>query len=487
MIIPARPSAYEQFIGGLKELSDSDLDHVMAGLTDQDVAYLDSWEARLRDKQVPSSIDPGWSLAVACAGRGWGKTISGACWIKERVLGGAQRIALVGATARQVREAMIDGPSGLLEVFPGCRFVEARARLYFPNGRYATLHSGESPDSMRSINADTVWVDEVAAMQYPMEVLDQVRIITRQKGRVGLQTKVYVTTTPIGNEATRLLVRGDDTAVWPGCRCCCEQRLPGMCSDQRYRPGTDRHLLVHATSFENSANLSDDANAYYDALSKTRFGRQEILAQLLLDVPGALWTKELLDATRVEKVPTNVLKRIVCVDPAVSTNEGSDLTGLVVVYMALGPSPWGGGRLSPHAYIVHDASDKYSPNQQGRKINDLNLEFGPFHLALYETNQGGMYIESAIRGQNPGLHVEGVRAITDKAKRAFQTATNFELGLCHLVGRHPKLEEQLCTWSSDPNAKKQKSPDRLDAMVHGCNYLVPPQRSTGAPGGFIPG
>jgi phage terminase large subunit-like protein len=198
-----------------------------------------------------------WTVWLLCAGRGFGKSRSAAEWVREQVTaGGAKRVALVGATAADVRDIMVEGPSGLLTITPDWdrpSYEPSKRRITFQNGAVATLFSAEEADRLRGQNSDCAWCDEICSWSNQQATWDQLMFGLR----VGVRPRVCVSTTPKPSKLLRDLVS---------------------------REGKDV-VVTRGTSYENRGNL---APAFFASIVKkyegSRLGRQELSAELLEDV-----------------------------------------------------------------------------------------------------------------------------------------------------------------------------------------------------------
>ena len=381
------------------------------------------WSLWARPAQL--APDGGWRIWLILAGRGFGKTRTGAEWVRQQVENGsARRIALVGATAADVRDTMVEGESGLLRAFPDGhrpKYEPSKRRITFSNGATATTYSADEPDRLRGPNHDLAWADEVAAWRYE-EAWDQLMFGLR----IGDRPRVVATTTPRPTRLIRDLVDRADCAVTRG------------------------------STWDNSANL---APAFLAEMRRryegTRLGRQELEAELLMDADGALWNRDDLDSYRVTKTPT--LRRIVvAIDPAVSNNIDSDETGIVVA----------GIDDTGHGYVLEDRSMKGSPNEwAAAAVTGYNVHKADRIVA--EANQGGDMITHTLRTVDASVPVKLVHASRGKRTRAEPIAAMYEQGRVHHVGSFPQLEDQLCIWTPD-----SASPDRLDALVWALTELM---------------
>ena len=386
-------------------------------------AVLYDWTVWARPAQLAPPGD--WRVWLILAGRGFGKTRSGAEWVRQQVeSGNARRIALVGATAADVRDTMIEGESGLLRAFPDerrPRYEPSKRRVTFHNGAIATTYSADEPDRLRGPNHDLAWADEVAAWRYP-ESWDQLMFGLR----IGDRPRCVATTTPRPTKLIRTLVERADTTVTRG------------------------------STYDNAANLSpaflDEMRQRYEG---TRLGRQELEAELLLDADGALWTRDMLDKARTTNVPT--LRRIVvAIDPAASANNDSDETGIVVA----GVDDHGVG------YVLEDRSMKGSPAEWASAAVTAHHVHKADRIVA-EANQGGDMITHTLRTVDSSVPVKLVHASRGKRTRAEPVAALYEQDRVRHAGTFPELEDQLCTWTADG-----PSPDRLDALVWALTELM---------------
>src|SRR5690242_6391416 len=282
----------------LSSLDDEEKDEVLAALPEAEAAALAlDWRFWGRPTQISPAGD--WRTWLLLAGRGFGKTRTGAEWVRIQAEDKrAGRMALVGPTLAAVREVMIEGESGLLaNAHPSFRpdFQSTRLRLEWPNGALAIGYSAEEPNTLRGPQHDAAWCDELAAWRYG-EAWDNLLMGLR----LGSDPRVVVTTTPKPSRLVRALVRD------PSC------------------------VVTRGSTRENHHNL---APSYLSAIIKryegTRLGRQELEAELLEDTPGALWTREQLEVSRVSELPAR-RRVVVAIDPTVSAKPGADETGLIV-------------------------------------------------------------------------------------------------------------------------------------------------------------
>jgi phage terminase large subunit-like protein len=250
-----------------------------------------------RANQLPPDGD--WRVWLLLAGRGFGKTRTGAELIRARAMAlAARRLALVAPTAGDARDIMVEGESGILAISPPWerpRYEPSKRRLTWPNGAIATLFSADEPERLRGPQHDAAWCDELASWRYP-EAWDMLMLGLR----LGADPRVVVTTTPQPTKLIRDLI-ADPTVV-----------------------------VTRGTTHENRANL---APVFLGQIVRryqgTRLGRQELEAEILEDVPGALWNRGMIEATRASRAPA-LIRVVVAIDPAVSSTAGADETGIIV-------------------------------------------------------------------------------------------------------------------------------------------------------------
>jgi predicted phage terminase large subunit-like protein len=412
----------------------------LASLTDAEIAALPyEWRFWARPAQLPPEDDD-WFIWLAKPGRGWGKTRAGAeavrLWVES---GQAKHIALVNDTARDTRAIMVEGQDGIIAKSPPwCRpiYKKSDSCVVWPDGgpwagARAYLYAAESPEILRGPQHDLAWCDELAKWQ-------NLRKTDKEGGtafdnlllgmRIGTP-RVLVTTTPRAVPLIRQLVK-----------------------DPRVR-------IVDGSTFDNRANLSDDFYTNVIApLEKTRLGRQEVYGQLIEDVEGALWTRQMIDAAGQPRFLPPMKRVVVAIDPAVSSTEQSDETGIVVA----------GVGMDGHGYVLEDASGRYTPDTWARKAVSL-YETHMADRIVAEVNNGGDLVEYTLRSAGRHVSYKALHASRGKRTRAEPISTLYEQGKVHHVKAFPDLEDQLCTWDANGG---ENSPDRLDALVWALTELM---------------
>lgn len=434
----------------LAQLGRERVARALAALSDEERAALGYvWELWARPNQVhppPFALTPAkqiWTHWLRMAGRGEGKTRSGAEFIRHRKRRGlSRRSHLVGPTSADVRDVMVEGPSGILAVCPPHErpvYEPSKRKLTWPNGAVTLCFSAEEPERLRGPQCDCYWADELAAWQYP-ETWDQLMFGFRLQVR-GDAPRGVITTTP--------------------------RPIP-LILDLLKNP---RVLVSTGTTYDNLDNLAPEfRDAVIAKYEGSRLGRQELLAELLTDIPGALWTLEGIDATRVKPDEVPTLHRIVVgVDPAVSAGEDSNETGIVVVGKTAGREP--------HFYVLRDASGRMLPLEWAQTVVSLADTMGADRVVA-EKNNGGDLVGVTLRVKNPNLPVRLVTATRGKYRRAEPVAALYEQGRVHHVGTFATLEDQMRTFVPG-DSDETGSPDRMDALVWAITNLME------VPGAFL--
>ena len=401
----------------------------------QDLVLDLEWYLRIaRESQKPPPGD--WRVWLLIAGRGFGKTRTGAEFVRASVACGvARRIALVAPTALDARSVMVEGESGLLAIGPPRErpdYEPSLHRLTWPNGAIATTYSADEPNRLRGPQHDLAWCDELAAWRYPA-AWDMLMFGLR----LGDDPRAVVTTTPRPIKLLRDLIA--DPKV----------------------------VTTRGRTIENQENL---APAFLEQIVRryqgTRLGRQELDGELLDDMPGTLWRRGIIEATRVTPLPElarpELARIVVAIDPAVSAHEDSDETGIIVA----------GRDGNGHGYVLADASGRYAPTEWAR----VAIAAYGAHKAdriVAEINNGGDMVEATLRMIDPNVPFSAVRATRGKVARAEPVAALYEQGRIHHIGAFPQLEDQMCSFTSDfDRIAADYSPDRVDALVWALTELL---------------
>lgn len=410
------PRAREKVIRSLKD--------------DEAVELLYAWRFWARPEQLAPPGD--WLFWLILAGRGWGKTRTGAGWVHEEVeRRGPCRVALIGPTAADVRDVMIGGPSGLLEsAHPHRRpvYEPSKRLLTWPNGAIGLAFSADEPERLRGPQFHLGWGDEIAAWRYPEDTWDNFLFGLR----LGEDPRALITTTPKPTKHVKALKADPMTHVTGG------------------------------STYANRANLAKTFLSRIVAKYEgTRLGRQELHAEILDDNPGALWKRKQIEDLRVTKVP-QLVRIVVAVDPAVSANATSAETGIIAAGLGV----------DGHGYVLSDDTLSDSPGAWGKAVVTAYNRHKADRV-IGEVNNGGDLVESNVRTAARDTHCEisfkQVRASRGKQTRAEPIAALYEQGRVHHVGAFAALEDQLCDWDPTSGAP---SPDRLDATVWALTELM---------------
>lgn len=445
-----------------------------------------AWEFLARPKQLPPQGD--WTFWFIMAGRGFGKTLSGAEWAKEQGLASKIRFALVAPTLGEVRSTMVEGETGLLsilkpeELLGGSRdfaWNKSLLELTLANGTQFKGFSSEVPDRLRGPQHHAAWCEEVSSWDDARkgDELGTTWSNLKLGLRLGPHPRAVLTSTPKANKLTQHLVGLVKSGVL---------------------------ALVKGSSYENRANLSETWwRTVVAPLEGTRTGRQEINAELLEDVEGALWTRAVIDAGRV-RMPmgwqsdpelraewaAKMRRIVVAVDPNTTSGESADNAGIVVVGLA-GLSD--GVVQEGHGYVLDDRTQiRGGPRAWAAASVDAYHDWSADRIVA-ETNNGGEMVELTIRGYERSVPYRSVSASRGKRTRAEPIAALYvadeeheKVATMHHVGVFPELEDELTTWTP-----ADESPGRLDATVWGATDLkvVAPGvgNSTSVVRGDIPG
>jgi phage terminase large subunit-like protein len=399
-------------------------------MTDEDYRYFASLLITGRFPEArPSQQRPegDWAVWLLMAGRGFGKTRVGAEEVADWAINEPGDYFVCAPTFRDMQLICLEGhKSGLLTVLNRrCVTYErsmTKSTITLANGSKIVCGGADEPDRWRGYNFGGGWADELAHWRRPA-TWAQLKFATR----IGDHPRIVATTTP--TRGNPLLVK--------------------LIADPRT-------VVTRGSTWDNAENLSEDAlEDLRKQYAGTRMGRQELEGELLLDNPGALWTVDMIDGSRVDHEP-DLERVVVAIDPAVTSSEESDLTGLVVVGMA-----------GDQFYVLEDRSSRHTPEGWAREAVMLADKWDADRVVA-EVNNGGDLVERVLRQVDRDLPYRSVRASRGKAVRAEPVAALYEQGRVHHVGLFPDLEAQLCEWTPDAHA----SPDRMDALVWAVTDLM---------------
>ncbi len=416
----------------------------MQGLDPEGLVW--DWSVWARPEQLPPP-DVDWNVWLVLAGRGFGKTRLASEWVREQAkytTEGQRRFALVARTAADVRDVIVEGESGIMNVSPPSEkplYEPSKRRLTWPNGNTATLFTADEPDGLRGPQFTHAWGDEIAAWrQTPdaagMTAFDNLRVGTR----LGKNPQILCTTTPKRVPLLYKLIEESRTD----------------------KQGGSKVVVTRGSTLDNAGNLS---GAYLDTImgvyEGTTLARQELYGEMLDDVEGALWNEEMVEAAREAIYPLSTPLRVIGVDPSVAENP-RDECGIVVCAATAEHDLY-----KRNAWVLEDASIHGSPDTWARKVVEMARKWGCPVVA--EVNQGGALVRNAILSIDPTIKVLEVHSKYGKALRAEPVVLAYEQGRIHHVGYHQDLESQMYSWIPESSSK---SPDRVDALVHAMTALL---------------
>jgi phage terminase large subunit-like protein len=405
---------------------------------DQDILeFIRCWTTFARGQQLPPAGD--WRTWLILAGRGFGKTRTGAEWVRDQVKDGVMRIALIAPTFADARDIMVGGESGLLAVcWEGDEtrlgaltgrpvFETTKRRVVWKNGAEAMLFSAEEPERLRGPQHETIWADELAAWRHPGATWDMAMFGLR----LGTRPRACVTTTPKPLELIRELVADPATA------------------------------LTRGSTFDNENNLApgfiEAVRARYD---KTNLGRQELHAEILKDTEGAMWKHADFDMRR-RATPDGLRRIVVAVDPPAGSKATSDACGIVAA----------GLDADGVAHVIADATVRAAkPSEWAARAVALYETLGA-DLIVAEVNQGGDMVEAVIRQVDPKVALKKTHAGRKKWLRAEPVSALYQQNrVMHAPGLN-ELEDEMCAFTPD-GLPSRRSPDRLDALVWALSELL---------------
>lgn len=424
----------------IKNIPKEDLLKVLENLTSSEAEeILYSWEFWARPEQLEPEGD--WKVWIPLAGRGWGKTRTGAEWVRHRIKSGDGRIACVAPTRGDVRRVMVEGESGLLNVcWKGDKTYRGKYigypnwsptnnTLTWENGAKAEFFSAEDPERLRGPQFHASWADELAAWRNMQEVWDMLQFTLR----LGENPKTLVTTTPKPLKLIRRLVKLAEE------------------DPKKY------HLTV-SSSYDNKSNINMEAMV--DEYEGTRLGRQELHAEILSESAGALWTLDLLERCGIprDELPEHYSRIVVSVDPAITSNEESDMTGIIVAARDI----------NGKCYVLEDATGRYTPKEWSAKVVNLYHDYSADKIVA-EKNQGGEMVRHTIKTEDETVPIRLVHASKGKFARAEPVSALYEQGKVFHVPDLVELEQQMVSWEPLGSIG---SPDRLDALVWAITDLA---------------
>ena len=405
------------------------------------------WEYQARPAQLAPVGD--WVIWLVKSGRGFGKTRLGAEWVRQQALE-VEFIHIVGETAADVRDVMVEGESGILAISPKDfkpLYEPSKRRLTWPNGCIANLFSGDEPDQLRGPQCEKAWVDELAKMRYAQETWDNLELGLR----LGKHPQAVVTTTPRPIPIIRALMQDPECIVTGG------------------------------SLYDNMVNLAASFRRRVQRKYEgTRLGRQELHGEVLDEIEGALWSLKQLETLRVNTLPEQMHRVVVALDPSVTDPNKPELSEE--------PDEWGimvactdrPDKDRTKGFVLEDLSGLYSPTEALHRAIEAFTTWEA-DIVVGEVNNGGDLIEGLLRTVPGGGNIpyKAVRASRGKIKRAEPIAGVYEQARIHHVGSFAQLEDEMTTYTGAPG---ERSPNRMDAMVWGFTELL----LDGIEGGSVP-
>ncbi|NSX90126.1 DNA-packaging protein [Agrobacterium tumefaciens] len=412
---------------------------VLASLSEKECQDLiHDWRFFARHNQV--APEGNWQTWLVLAGRGFGKTRTGAEWVREQVKLGKGRIALIAPTASDARDVMVEGESGLLAVcWAGDKsangdmlgrpsYEPSKRRVTWANGAVATLFSAEEPERLRGPQHEAMWCDELAAWKYLRETWDMAMFGLR----LGNDPRTIITTTPKPLPLIKEIIKDPTTVVTKG------------------------------STFDNSGNLAPKfLKTIKDKYEGSRLGRQELEAEILDDLPGALWSRSEIDEHRIASVP-ELQRVVVSIDPSGTRGAGDEGDSIGIVVAGLG--------IDGRAYVMADRTCKLSPAGWGKRAVQAYYEFEADRIVA-ERNFGGAMVQHVVSTTDSKVAYKEVTASRGKVARAEPVAALYEQGKVSHVGSLPDLEDQMCQIAPEGYVG-EGSPDRADALVWAITELM---------------
>ena len=386
----------------------------------------ENWQDIARNKQKLPDGD--WFVWMILAGRGFGKTRTGAESVMQLVESGQYKnIAIIGKTMQETRRIMVEGISGImsstLAADKNVAYYPSRHELIWQNGAKATLISGDNYESIRGLQFDLVWIDEFAKFERPADLWEQVTLALR----LGDNPRCIITTTPRNRDIIKKLANSNFVHVTNG------------------------------STYENKANLSSKfIDNIANLIPDGRFIRQELYGEIVSDSDSLVWRPNSIKYRKIERA---MLQRVViAVDPAVTKNKKSDETGIVVV----------GEGLDNKLYVLEDLSGRYTTENWAQTVAAAFKTYGASRVVA-EINNGGDMVENILRTACPHIPFSAIRAIHGKIARAEPVALLYSAGRVFHCQKFDKLEEQISSMSYEDEIQHD---DRLDALVWGITELA---------------
>jgi len=386
------------------------------------------WYDKARPTQLVEDTNE-FNIHLFLAGRGWGKTLTGAYDIVEYCLRNDNVVCgVVAPTYGDLKRVVFAGDSGFINIIDkrllsNIGYNKSDNEIHFYNGSKIIGFPAIEPDRLRGVQFHRVWCDELASWRYT-ETFDNLMMALR----LGQNPKCIITTTPRPTKIIKTLSKRSDTK------------------------------LITGSTFENIDNLAESSiQMLKERYEGTRMGRQELYAEILEDIEGALFNYKNIEENRLTNYPIDLQRIVVAIDPAVTSNENSDETGMIVA----------GRDINNHYYILHDGSQVSSPDVWVKRAISLYKQYECDRIVA-EVNNGGDLIERLLRTQNQSIPYTSVRASRGKIVRAEPISALYEQNRIHHVGVFKDLEEQMCQFTGNG---VQYHDDRVDALVWAITSL----------------
>lgn len=393
----------------------------------------------------PDQIEPegNWRIWLALAGRGWGKTRTLSEWAIEQARAGRGPGHIVARVEDDIEGVLINGPAGILKISPPWFTPKwVKGKLVWPNGVEALTFSAQEPNQLRGPQCAWAVCDEFAAWQYPDEAISNLEFGLR----LGDNPRMFIATTPRPIAALRAIMQSPDTHITRG----------------RTR--------------DNQDNISKRAiEAMERRYQGTRLGRQELEGEVLDDVPGALWTREMIDAAQAVRrfvdrnpPPLEAYERVVVgVDPSGTDGVTGDWVGIVAA-----------GKLSERAAkeygvefgVLGDFTCQERPERWAQIVGEV-VDASKADRVIAEVNYGGAMVRAVIHAARPDLAVDLVHASRGKHVRADPVSALYEQGRVFHAEPCEHMEDEMCQFTQT-GYKGAESPNRADAMVWALTALA---------------
>lgn len=424
--------------------------------------------AQIPPEKQEAALRGAWDFWIILGGRGSGKTRTAVEYVIAhlRELGPKARVGIGAPTIGLSRDVCAEGESGLITIY-GHEFTQynrQNGEAWHKDGGYVKFLGSESPTTWNGPQWTLLWEDELALWKEESHDAAQMGL------RLGEWPRTIVTTTPKQRKFVRALVEAGQKTT--------DEERDGRRLVRRIKLSEESEeeilTITHLIHTDENVHLPKKRQAYWKIkYGGTRLGRQELQAEFLDEVEGALWTMDRIAENREWGDTDHWLDYLdgicVAVDPSGGSEEGNDEVGIVVVGYK---KHWRGSGKNReevvHYYTLHDASGRYTPDVWGRKAVRLYHEWGAACI-VGERNYGGDMVEHVIRTVDKTAVFREVWASRGKRRRFEPVAALAEQGRDHHVGEHAALEEEMVTWDPDLD---EFSPNRADAKCWGVTYFM---------------